>query len=126
MIKEAHAEYETQYAPLPSPYTQATQALYAEQGSNEGTKSYECCKSAQAHFETPQPLEQSRIEEIEDHSVSSNTRTESLGQATSSSARTENLNHNISPNTRTDWRNANSERYARQLAEARAHTAWIS
>src|SRR5437588_3393430 len=113
MFEEARAKYETQYVSPPSPPSpraQATEAIYAERGSNEGTENYERHKSAQMRLDTSRPLERSRIEEIED-SASSNTRTESLSQTTS-------------PNVRTDLRNANSEQYARQLAEAQAHAAW--
>jgi len=65
MFDQVCARYEGQCVPSPSPRALATQAIYAECRSNEGTTDYECCRNAQARFDQPQPNEQTGVEEIE-------------------------------------------------------------
>jgi len=79
------ARYGGQRAPSPSPRALATQAIYAERGSNEGTIEYERRQSAQARFEPPQFCEPTRIEETEGHPSSTQSRTgkKSTAQMTS-------------------------------------------
>jgi len=65
MFDQVRARYEDQRVPSPSPRALATQAIYAERGSNEGTADYKHRRSAQARFDQPQPIEQIGVEEIE-------------------------------------------------------------
>ena len=97
MFEQARAEYEGQCVPHSSPHALATQALYAERGSNEGTIEYERRRSAQTQFET------SRFDER---------------------PRTEGINDNTSPpEARAQRSRINTEGYKRQMAESRARAA---
>ena len=102
MFDRIRSRYEGQRAPSPSPCALATQAIYAERGSNEGTAEYEHRQSAQARFEPPQPLEQIRVERTE-------------GRTTSSQPR--------APEKRTAAQMTSAERFALSMAGSRARAA---
>jgi len=61
LLDHVCTRYEGQNMPDPSPCTLATQALYANWGSNKETIDYKHCLHTQACFEDPWPSRQSRI-----------------------------------------------------------------
>jgi len=62
LLNRVRARYEGWSVPSPSPRAQATRAIFADRGSNEGTVDFERRVNAQAHFENPRPVEQSMEE----------------------------------------------------------------
>ena len=93
-IKRLRSRAQEHASPEHSPRALASQALYADRGSSEGTTEYQRCKDAQACFETPQPSV--RVEEVE--------------------------SYGSSPYVGTEEQSAQC--YAKQMAASRARAAW--
>ena len=58
LLDRVHARYEGWTVPSPSPCAQATRAIFADQGSDEGTVDFERRTNAQARFKNSRPIEQ--------------------------------------------------------------------
>ncbi len=97
-IERLRPRKEGRSTPEHSPRALASQALYAERGPAEEPAEYQRRKGAQARFETSRPPAELRIEEVEDYSSS--------------------------PYPGMEEQSTSSQRYARQMAESRARTAW--
>ena len=97
-IEELRAQDKGRDTVQHSPRALASQALYAERGSVEGTAEYQRRRSAQARFETSRPSVDSRAEQVEEYSSS--------------------------PYSRAGEQSKSLRRYARQMAESNARVAW--